>query len=398
MSTSADATKGIRQVARNLLQRGIEDLVEASTDLISGEEPSYGDTHVAREDVARQTHRTLSLTLYRLADLEVPEELRTAAYETGLRRAEQGLPLASLLHAFRIDLRLLWDAITREVRGLENVERLAVLEQHTLLWEALEANTADVVEAYRVVETRQAQRLDQRDREVFKRFITAAERQADALAAFAAHTTLQVDGHYSTFVVTGLSDPRETAAVLRARLRTNNFRAFVTVYKEDVHGLARERDGLGPRSELLTDASGEGSVAVVPALGLAGVPRAFRVARKVATARRPGSFADVDEQPFEQLAALEPELVDAILDYRLRGLSALTPTEMAGIWETLEALFAGDGTVTDIAARTYRHRNTIRGRIDKVRELTGLNSRVPADLAILALAVAQRRTTTVYND
>lgn len=397
MSTSADATRGIRQVARNLLQQGIEDLVEASTDLISGEEPSYGDTHVARADVARQTHRTLSLTLYRLADLEVPEELRTAAYETGLRRAEQGLPLASLLHAFRIDLRLLWDAITREVRGLENVERLAVLEQHTLLWEALEANTADVVEAYRVVETRQAQRLDQRDREVFKRFVTAAERQADALAAFAAHTTLQVDGHYSTFVVTGLSDPRETAAILRARLRTNKFRAFVTVYKEDVHGLARERDGLGPRADLLTDASGEGSVAVAPALGLASVPRALRVARKVATARQSGSIADVGEQPFEQLAALEPELVDAILDYRLRGLSALTPTEMAGIWETLEALFAGDGTVTDIAARTYRHRNTIRGRIDKVRELTGLNSRVPADLAVLALAVAQRRTTTVYN-
>lgn len=398
MSTFADAAKGIRQVARNLLQQGIEDLVEASADLISSEEPSYGDTHVARADVARQTHRTLSLTLFRLADLEVPEELRTAAYETGLRRAEQGLPLASLLHAFRIDLRLLWDAITQAVRGLENVERLAVLEQHTLLWEALEANTADVVEAYRVVEMRQAQRLDQRDRELFKRFVITAERQPDALAAFAAHTTLHIDGHYSTFVVAGLTDPREAAAVLRERLRSNSFRAFVTVYKEDVHGLAHERDGLGPRAELLADASGEGSVAIVPAVGLSSVPRALRVARMVATVRQPGSFADVGEQPFEQLAALEPELVDALVDYRLRGLSDLTATEFAGIWETLEALCAGDGTVTDIAARTYRHRNTIRGRIERVRELTGLNIRVPADLAILALAVAQRRTTMLHND
>ncbi|MGV0813452.1 hypothetical protein ABQF34_15930 [Mycolicibacterium boenickei] len=134
---------------------------------------------------------------------------------------------------------------------------MAVLEQHTLLWEALEANTADVVEAYRVVDTRQAQRLDQRDRELFKRFITTAERQPDALAAFATHTALHIDGQYSTFVATGLSDPRETASVLRARLRTNGFRAFVTVYKEDVHGLARERDGLGPRAELLTGATGE---------------------------------------------------------------------------------------------------------------------------------------------
>ena len=397
MDASAEATKGIRQVARDLLRNGIDDLVEASADLIIGEEPTYGQARVTRSDLARETQRTLSLTLYRVAALDVPEDLSKAAYETGLRRAEQGLPLASLLHAFRIDLRLLWDAITQEVRGLENLERLTVLEQHTLLWEALEANTADVVEAYRVVEARQAQRMDRRDREVFKRFLTAGERQADALAAFAAHTALPTDGRYSTFVVTGLGDPRETATVLRGRLRTNGYRSFVTVYKEDVHGLTRERQDQRPRAELLADASGEGSVAVVPAIGLGGVPRALRVARRVAAARQPGSFADVCEEPFEQLAALEPNVVDAILEYRLRGLKNLTAAEEAGMWETVEALLVGDGSVTDIAARTYRHRNTIRARIEKLRELTGLNSRVPSDLAILALAVAHRRTTIAPN-
>lgn len=289
---------------------------------------------------------------------------------------------------------MLWDAITQEVRGLENVERLAVLEQHTLLWEALEANTADVVEAYRVVETRQAQRVDQRDRELFKRFVTTAERQPEALAAFAAHTAMHVDDRYSTFVVTGLGDPREIATVLRGRLRTNGFRAFVTVYQEDVHGIAREQDGQGPRVELLADAAGEGSVAVVPAIGLSAVPRAFRVARKVGAAHPPGSFADVGAEPFAQLTALEPEIVEAVVDYHLHGLTGLTASEVAGIWETVEGLFAGDGSVTDIAARTYRHRNTVRGRIDKLREMTGLNSRVPADLIILALAVSRRRITT----
>lgn len=397
MGRSAEAAKGIRQVARDLLRHGIEDLVEASTNLIISEEPTYGDAHVARSDLARETQRTLSLTLYRVAALDVPEELSTAAYETGLRRAEQGLPLASLLHAFRIDLRLLWDVITQEVRGLENLERLTILEQHTLLWEALEANTADVVEAYRVVEARRAQRLDQRDREQFKRFLTAGERQPAVLAAFAAHTALPTDGRYSTFVVTGLSDPRETATVLRARLRTNGYRAFVTVYKEDVHGLIRERRDQRPPAELLADAAGEGSVAAVPAVGLGGVPLALRVARRVAAARQPGSFADVGEEPFEQLAALEPEVVEAVLEYRLRGLKDLTAAEEAGMWETVEALLVGDGSVTDIAARTYRHRNTVRARIDKLRELTGLNGRVPSDLAILALAVAHRRTTTARD-
>jgi hypothetical protein len=397
VSASEEVSNGIRQVARDLLRQGIEGLVEASADLIIGEEPTYRHAHVARSDLARETQRTLSLTLYRLAALDVPEDLSKAAYETGLRRAEQGLPLASLLHAFRIDLRLLWDVITQEVRGLENLERLTILEQHTLLWEALEANTADVVEAYRVVEARRAQRVDQRDRELFKRFITAGAHQPAALEAFAAHTALPTDGRYSTFVVAGLSDPRETATVLRARLRTNGFRSFVTAYKEDVHGLACEWQDQRPRAELLADASGEGSVAAVPAIGLGGVPRALRVARRVAAARQPGSFADVGDEPFEQLAALEPDVVAAILEYRLRGLKGLTAAEKAGMWETVEALVIGDGSVADIAARTYRHRNTIRARIDRLRELTGLNSRVPSDLAILALAVAQRRATSAPN-
>lgn len=384
--------QGIRQVARDLLSQGIDGLVEASTDLILDEEPTYGPARVGREDLARATHRTLSLTLHRLADLDIPAELKGAAFETGLRRAEQGLPLASLLHAFRIDLRLLWDAITQEGRRLGNVERLTVLEQHTLLWEALEANTADVVEAYRVVEARRAQRLNERDRELFKRFLTLGERQADALDAFATHAALPVEGRYAALVLTGLSDPRETATLLGTRLRTSGYRSFVTVYKEDVHGLVVERPDQLLRAEVVTGAVGDTSAAAaVRAYGLSRVPPAFRVARKVAAGRTPGALADVCGAPLEQLAALEPEVVDVVLDDRLRGLVGLPEAEAEGLWETLEALVAGDGSVSDIAARTFRHRNTVRSRIERLRELTDLDSRVPSDLMVLALAVARRR-------
>lgn len=391
MDPSGQAVRGVRQVARDLLAQGIEGLVESSTNLILGEEPTYGDARVTRADLARATHRTLSLTLHRLADVEIPEDLKNAAFETGLRRAEQGLPLASLLHAFRIDLRLLWDAITQEVRRFENVERLVVLEQHTLLWEALEANTADVVEAYRVVEARQAQRLNERDRELFKRFVTLGERQADALDAFATHSALPVDGQFAVLVVVGLADPRETATVLRTRLRTHGYRSFVTVYKEDVHGLVIERAELPLLSGIVADVVGDGAAAAVRVHGLSQAPRTFRVARRVAAGRVPGSLADVCSAPLEQLAALEPELVDVVLEDRMRGVLGLPTAEAEGLWETLEALVAGDGSVSDIAARTYRHRNTVRARIERLRELTGLDSRVPADLMILALAVARRR-------
>lgn len=391
MDPSEDAVRGIRQVARDLLAQGIDGLVEASTNLILGEEPSYGEAHVDRSDLARATLRTLSLTLHRLADLDIPEDLKGAAFETGLRRAEQGLPLSSLLHAFRIDLRLLWDAITHEGRRLENVERLTVLEQHTLLWEALEANTADVVEAYAVVEARQAQRMNERDREVFKRFITLGERQPEAVEAFATHSALPVEGHFAAFVVTGPADPRDAAAVLRTRLRTNGCRSFVTVYKEDVHGIVLEQGEKRLPADVVTGGVGDGSAAVVRTKSLKHVPRVFRVARKVAAARAPGSLADVCDDPLEQLVALEPEVVDVILERRLHQLMDLPEGEAEGLWETLDALVTGDGSVGDIATRTYRHRNTIRARIERLRELTGMDNRAPADLVLLTLAVARRR-------
>ena len=394
MDLSAEAVQGIRQVARDLIAHGIDGLVESSTDLILGEEPTYGDVGVDRADLARETHRTLSLTLHRLAGMDIPEELRGAAFETGLRRAEQGLPLASLLHAFRIDLRLLWDAITQEGRRLGHVERLTVLEQHTLLWEALEANTADVVEAFQVVEARQTQRLNERDRELFKRLLTSGERQVDAVDAFASHAGLPVDGRFAALVLVGLTDPRETATLLRTRLRTSGCRSFVTVYKDDVHCLALERPEQVLPLEAVTGAASDSSAVAVRAHGLSNVPRAFRVARKIASNRGPGALADVCAAPLEQLAALEPELVDVVLDDRLRGLIGLPEAEAEGLWETLEALVAGDGTVSDIATRTFRHRNTVRARIERLRDLTSLDSRVPSDLMIFALAVARRRATT----
>lgn len=180
--------------------------------------------------------------------------------------------------------------------------------------------------------------------------------------------------------------------MLQARLRTSGCRSFVTVYKEDVHGLALERTEQPVRADFIGGTSKDGSVVAVRAAGLVDVPRALRVARKVAIVRQTGSRADLGEQPLEQLVALQPELIEAVLKDRLRGLATLTAAEAAAVWETIEALVVGHGSVADAAARTYRHRNTIRSRIERVRELTGLDSRVPSDLAILALAVARRRT------
>ena len=59
--------------------------------------------------------------------------------------------------------------------------------------------------------------------------------------------------------------------------------------------------------------------------------------------------------------------------------------------ETLETWFACDASVSVAAARLFAHRHTIRYRLDRVRELTGLDVTAAVDREQLALGLRARR-------
>lgn len=59
--------------------------------------------------------------------------------------------------------------------------------------------------------------------------------------------------------------------------------------------------------------------------------------------------------------------------------------------ETLETWFASDASVSVTAARLYAHRHTVRYRLDRVRELTGLDVTVTEQRERLVLGLRARR-------
>lgn len=388
--TDDETVTRIRLLAAGLLEVSLDDLVVASTRQILAEEPDYLALSITESDLARQARRTLSLTLHRLAGLDIPDDLRPAAFETGQRRAIQGLALSSLLHSFRIDLRLLWEAIIQESRRRGILELQDILEHHTLLWDALEVNTADAVEAYQLVQQRRARRVDQHSREAFKQLLAVGEHDPRAVAAFASQMRLPPDAMYLVFALSGEEDPREALLVLDAYLQVQRRRCYVTVLEGLLCGLI-----VDPKGDLGAAAVPKGAkaaAALIRARGLASVPRAVRVAQRVASAARAGTVTDVGRDPLAVLAMLEPDLIDAVADERMGALGSLGDAEASRLRETLDALLRSDGTVADLAAISFRHRNTIRARLERIRQLTGIDNRVPADLALLALAAARRES------
>jgi sugar diacid utilization regulator len=86
------------------------------------------------------------------------------------------------------------------------------------------------------------------------------------------------------------------------------------------------------------------------------------------------------------VTAANAELSEALHSAVFRPLDTLTGHERHGILETVGDLVAHGGTIADIAARTFRHRNTVRKRISVFASLTGLDLAVTSDLATAAIA------------
>jgi DNA-binding PucR family transcriptional regulator len=57
-----------------------------------------------------------------------------------------------------------------------------------------------------------------------------------------------------------------------------------------------------------------------------------------------------------------------------------------GLFETLRS-YLDLGSIAGVATETYRHRNTVRNRLQTVERVTGLDLSKPRDTALLAMAV-----------
>lgn len=381
--------RAIRAIARSLLTNRLDELTDIASLMTQAEEPDYADSVVSHADLDAQMRRTLALALTKLSGDEIPEDLRSAAYETGERRAEQGLPIASLLHSFRIDLRVLWDAIIDEARtGMVN--RLELLDQSVLIWEAVESNTAEVVEAYRATEQRIALRTDDLRKSAFERLMKHGETDPSVLETSAGHLSLSMSDHYVVIASEQIETPHEALTRLSARLRSQDRRSYLGIFGHEVLGIVScDRDGLQRLRDLATETL-ESKTALIAVSGLREVPRAIRLAQLAYPHQPPGPAVVLNSSWIEVFVALNDDLGEALVTDLLAPLEALPAHESAGLFESLEAFLVSDGTIAGTAAATFRHRNTVRNRLAQIESLIGLDLRRPRDIATLTLAMRRR--------
>lgn len=196
-----------------------------------------------------------------------------------------------------------------------------------------------------------------------------------------ATTTAFGAGHAVSVVVATGPGHRLGAAVEEARREAPHaVRAAVgpdarlIVVDTEVDRVARTLvEALGP----------DGRVGVGPLVGLDEVAATLAAARRACAAAAPGAPLRSTDLPVTALLA-EPAVRDAVASATAGVLSALDGTDLA---RSLAAFLAHHGSWDRTATELGVHRHTVRHRMRKVEELTGLSLDDPEDRVLLHLGV-----------
>ncbi|WP_169729406.1 PucR family transcriptional regulator [Thermoactinospora rubra] len=380
-----DVRQTLRATARALLDR-LPELADELVTRVRGGDEAY----CARVPFDDHWHSTLEgMRLGISAILQDRAERRDLAFTEAMarRRAEQGLPLDSLLRMYRLAGQVTWSAMVDHLER-ECPDRLGVMVRAAShVWHAIDRQAMVAAETYR-----------RREKEILGRSRERVDALLDALLNGAADTgvvrsaaaalDLPERGRYAVVTVRfprrrDQDDACLPAAVGPARLlwrmRTGHEVAVVALGEAGLDELCRELS-------LLVG----GVAGVSPVVdGLAELGAAHELAFLAMRTCADGGpeIARLDRRVPQALVVSQPDIAAHLVDGVLGRLLALDPADRDTLLTTLETWLACDGSAVRAAGRLYCHRNTIINRVRRIEQLTGRSLTSPRDIVELALAL-----------
>jgi len=359
------------------IETELDGLVATIGDRIREEIPDFRRLPV--DTLAGAIRGNVGRALTALRDVRAPTEAELEqAAEIGRERAEQGLTVDAVLHAYRISITAVWSRfgeLARE-RGADVASVLAFSET---LWLWADAVMDIVGTAHREVELEQA-REEQQRRDAFVLALLSGTLDAAELRLQSATFGLDADRSYIPFRARSAGGPGLTRRVAVGLAGDDG---LVTGLDRDFAGIAARVPAAVPR--------------VVCGLGpparLEALPASFASAsRALQTAVAFGqegtlTLADLSIRP----AILADEaLGDAFVARYLEPLEGRGRLG-AELETTLRAWFDQEMRVEDTARALHVHANTLRHRLKRFEEATGATLRDPRDLVELWWALEHRR-------
>ncbi|HEV2374128.1 MAG TPA: helix-turn-helix domain-containing protein [Streptosporangiaceae bacterium] len=310
---------------------------------------------------------------------------------TARRRASQGVPLGSVLHAYRLGFHVIWGALADRAlrKGPEWMEGL--IRGSAVVWAWVDTSSEVVNAEYHDALVESARQDEQQRMLLLDALFEGRLGVWKLLGGTMSAIGLPERGRYlavsaettgaGTENMPGMGQYLRHAGVPSAwRLRADEQVGLVAV--------SRTRDVLAVKDLLAQVATGR--VGLSPDYDDAlETSRALGVAAVARRCLPPGStgVATVDDDSVAAVVVgCAPEVLDRAVHQLLGQVAKIAPGERQVLLGTLQAWLECGGNTSAAARRLYCHRNTVRNRLRRLETLSGQSLADPNGLTGLAIA------------
>jgi len=368
-SLTKEPWRGLEPSVADVIEPELEAVTGEILETIAAEVPEYARPLEGAfgRGIRRGVGEALSQFVALIRDPEAGRELGREVY-VALGRGElrQGRTLDSLQAAYRVGARVAWRRLAGAGRGAKlDAEALSLLAEAIFAY--LDELSADSVEGYAEAQSEVADVRRRRERELVEQLMRDPPAgDADLRAAAKA---------------AGWKLPRSLAPLACAEGAISHLARDLPgdalVAELDHVGCVLVPDPDGPgRGAVLERAAADAVAALGPTCGLSGLHESWLLAQSTLRAIDAGALASAglvraDRHLGDMLLFEGRDLVARIAARRLEPLEPLTPRSRARMEETALAYLRHRGNAVAMASGLHLHPQTVRYRLQRLRELLG---------------------------
>ena len=398
-----------REIVERFLER-LDEVVDSSSLAIWEDVGSYsrlGDDF--KDDVRSAVRENVAILAHVLgvgkdvvrADLEPIERV-------GARRAEAGIPLEDVLHAYRIVSRVCWSVLSGECRAFKGnaLEATIDIAEAVLLYTD-HINTS-VADAYARAQRAIVREQEGARREFLSDLLYGTDASPDDILRRAHAFGYDLSLSYVAMVGTcSQSNEREVEVAAAATRAAELASTDPIVLQKADHTIALIPTGPGVDlatmpEKLVSDLEGAWDFGLGgPEPGLEGIRKAYLEAREALEIglglSLDGPVYRFDDLLLYHFLRIEPALVDRFVDQMLGEILAYDERRKGELIKTMDAYFGADGSVKLAGESLFAHPHTVTYRLKQIEKLTGWSLRDSEDkirlqLALRAYKLAQARS------
>lgn len=385
-----NAGANLQSVGRQLLAR-VDELCIEQCRIIRERVAAYRDPALVTEEDLFAVGRDQTVFLLESMGSGAPEV--GAAARVGRLRAEQGVPLADVMSAYRSASQFLWDQLSQAIddAGLSRQELRAAATQ---AWQNQDRYTDAMAEGYRDVVTEQLIQRDQ-ERSALVGGLIDGRLPPGTTTWDAVHLLgLPESG---CFVVVAIDSRSLDYRALRATERALRDRGFASAWRVEpdmqvgvVALVTRSR--LVELGEALRDLVPQriGISPVYEGYPPPGSPLNYAKAALLAASEDEAVVA-FDVNPYAVAAVTDPQTMERYSTLVLGGLADIGAADRELLVSTFQQWVLCDGSIPATARALFCHPNTVRYRLRRLKQLTGRDIARPRDIAELHLAIEAGR-------